>query len=681
MIKTNNPKVSVIVPFYNDEDVLGRCLKSIYDSYYDDFEVITVNDSSSDHSLDVVRKFPCKIIDLKENVGVANARNKGADAATGKYLIFFDSDIVIEKDTLANFVNIMEKNEEKICQCSVSITSLTRGFAPDLIAISWNHYLENMAPYDATSVSTLAFCIDKEVFEKIGQFDTQFESAGGEEFEIGRVLRKRGYKIYTDKGFVVHHHFQHIFTRFKTLYKRSSVYARLVFRSRFELDKVHGTFKEGLNSTLSVAGILSFIMALFYHPLISALLLVMIIQTSIDYSLSVHIIKKRGLLFFLRSIPVNFLWYFAMGLGVINAAFSYVCDLLIAPFKLIRFFFSKDIPYVIFFVTANCNLLCSHCFNWKKIQGKSKDLSLDEISKISKKFGRIKYLTYSGGEPSIRSDIVEITQSFYRNNKVEILNFITNGLKPELIKKQVLAILRSCSSLNLMVCVSLDGIREQHDKIRNLSGAFEKAVTSINELKKIEKIHPKLMVFVITTFSKYNEDNILDVVDYVTKELKVEMGLTYVRGDTYKKEAKNVSLEQYVKAARLVRKGNIRNLKHLGVHRVTRAIHDLSYRYIEKVIRRDKNVIKCYSGSRLIEVGDDGTIFPCEPLDVKFGNICDYEYDIKKVMETKNAKEFIADLKRNKCYCTWECSMKNNIIHNPSSYPTLFWEWFVSWLR
>tara|TARA_B100000315_G_C14367082_1_gene491168 strand:- start:97 stop:795 length:699 start_codon:yes stop_codon:yes gene_type:complete len=232
-----------------------------------------------------------------------------------------------------------------------------------------------------------------------------------------------------------------------------------------------------------------------------------------------------------------------------------------------------------------------------------------------------------------------------------------------------------------MVCVSLDGIREQHDKIRNLSGAFEKAVTSINELKKIEKIHPKLMVFVITTFSKYNEDNILDVVDYVTKELKVEMGLTYVRGDTYKKEAKNVSLEQYVKAARLVRKGNIRNLKHLGVHRVTRAIHDLSYKYIEKVIRRDKNVIKCYSGSRLIEVGDDGTIFPCEPLDVKFGNICDYEYDIKKVMETKNAKEFIADLKRNKCYCTWECSMKNNIIHNPSSYPTLFWEWFVSWLR
>src|SRR3989338_9017223 len=103
-----NPKISVIVPVYNGERYLDRCLASIFDSDYKNFEVIVVNDASTDRSLELAKKFACRVIDLEKNSGVAYARNRGADAAQGNILAFFDSDIVIEKNPLSRFARVHE---------------------------------------------------------------------------------------------------------------------------------------------------------------------------------------------------------------------------------------------------------------------------------------------------------------------------------------------------------------------------------------------------------------------------------------------------------------------------------------------------------------------------------------------------------------------------------------------
>jgi len=62
-------------------------------------------------------------------------------------------------------------------------------------------------------------------------------------------------------------------------------------------------------------------------------------------------------------------------------------------------------------------------------------------------------------------------------------------------------------------------------------------------------------------------------------------------------------------------------------------------------------------------------------MGVNFGNIRDYDYDIKKILNTKKAKDFIEHIEKIKCHCTWECAMKNNIVYNPRQYPALFLEW------
>ena len=104
------PKVSVIVPVYNTEKYLEKCLDSLTGQTLKDIEIICVNDCSTDNSLAVLQKYALsddriKVIDFKENKGAAIARNTGIDAATGDYIGFVDSDDFVDLDFYEKLYN------------------------------------------------------------------------------------------------------------------------------------------------------------------------------------------------------------------------------------------------------------------------------------------------------------------------------------------------------------------------------------------------------------------------------------------------------------------------------------------------------------------------------------------------------------------------------------------------
>ncbi len=97
------PKVSVIIPVYNTEKYIRKCLDSVCNQTLSDIEIICVNDCSPDNSLEILKEYAqkdnrIKIIDFKENKGAAVARNKGIDEATGEFVGFVDSDDFIDLD-------------------------------------------------------------------------------------------------------------------------------------------------------------------------------------------------------------------------------------------------------------------------------------------------------------------------------------------------------------------------------------------------------------------------------------------------------------------------------------------------------------------------------------------------------------------------------------------------------
>lgn len=91
------PKFSIIIPVYNVEEYIKKCLDSIFAQSEKDFEVIVVNDGTKDNSMNIVKNYDVKIIN-QENKGLSAARNRGVKEAIGEYIIFLDSDDYIEKN-------------------------------------------------------------------------------------------------------------------------------------------------------------------------------------------------------------------------------------------------------------------------------------------------------------------------------------------------------------------------------------------------------------------------------------------------------------------------------------------------------------------------------------------------------------------------------------------------------
>ena len=111
-------KVSVIVPVYNVEQYLPQCLESIAGALYPNLEIICINDGSTDNSLAVLQQFAAKdprfVIINQENAGVSAARNRGIQAATGRYLAFVDGDDYIQKDFIAKAVDALQREKADV---------------------------------------------------------------------------------------------------------------------------------------------------------------------------------------------------------------------------------------------------------------------------------------------------------------------------------------------------------------------------------------------------------------------------------------------------------------------------------------------------------------------------------------------------------------------------------------
>ena len=123
------PKVSIIIPIYNTEKYLSRCLDSIIEQSFQDFECICINDGSTDKSRGIcesyVRKDSRVRLINQKNEGVSGARNKGINVAIGDYITFLDSDDWIHSRYLEILYNMCESNHCDIAQCGLQKVSDT----------------------------------------------------------------------------------------------------------------------------------------------------------------------------------------------------------------------------------------------------------------------------------------------------------------------------------------------------------------------------------------------------------------------------------------------------------------------------------------------------------------------------------------------------------------------------
>lgn len=132
------PTFSIIIPVYNAQNTIGRSIESVLLQEMQDFELILVNDGSSDNSLQICKKYAkdnqkIRVID-KKNGGVSSARNEGINNSNGEYVVFLDSDDTISPKLLKLFYKVIEEQHTDLVFCNFAIVTNTQSI-PNMVDV------------------------------------------------------------------------------------------------------------------------------------------------------------------------------------------------------------------------------------------------------------------------------------------------------------------------------------------------------------------------------------------------------------------------------------------------------------------------------------------------------------------------------------------------------------------
>lgn len=333
-------------------------------------------------------------------------------------------------------------------------------------------------------------------------------------------------------------------------------------------------------------------------------------------------------------------------------------------------FVLKSPVYLILYVTARCNARCKMCFYWKAIENSDlkKELTLEEIEKLSKQMNKLIQLSIGGGEPTLRADLDQICYLFSRNNDVRFITLPTNGINTAQVVERVESVLSKCQDTHLRLSLSLDGFPEIHEEIRGIKGCYAKVMDTYNELKKLKRSYSNLSVDIVTVLQALNEQSILDFFKMINREIKPDNHMVLLtRGNVREREAKEVSQDIYRAVIDLKREYYIGS-ETRPFSAIIRALTERSLNAILNDYTYDKFQIPCVAGKRLVVISELGEVRPCEILDDSFGNLQDYDYNLGKLLESKKAIDLLTWIKEEKCHCTFECAVNISVFYDWKGY-------------
>jgi len=249
------PFISVVIPNRNGAKTIGTCLDAALASRYDSFEVVVVDDCSTDGSPDIIRKFPCRLIALSEHGGASKARNAGAEYARGELLFFTDADCVLLEDTLSLAARAFRAHPDAVIGGTYTPLPYDSGFFSTFQSV-FIHYSETKkaAP---DYIATHAMLIRRDLFLEYGGFREDFLPIL-EDVEFSHRLRRVGTLLLMEPGLMVRHIFDYSLAgSLKNAFKKSAYWTTYSLKNR-DLLKDSGTASLELKATAAcwLAGVI-----------------------------------------------------------------------------------------------------------------------------------------------------------------------------------------------------------------------------------------------------------------------------------------------------------------------------------------------------------------------------------------------------------------------------------------
>jgi MoaA/NifB/PqqE/SkfB family radical SAM enzyme len=312
-------------------------------------------------------------------------------------------------------------------------------------------------------------------------------------------------------------------------------------------------------------------------------------------------------------------------------------------------------------VTSVCDMRCTHCFFTDELNDaprKKLQMTTREIEKISETLGgNLGVLVLAGGEPFTRKDLPEIARAFYENNKLESLYITSNGQIQPRIFPDLIRILDDCPRLHVTMALGLDGLRDQHDQIRQKPGSWDIAITTARRLQAMKSEYPLLDLQTCTCFMNSNQDAIFEWYDFLKFELQPDkINFNYIRPPAADPKELDIDRARYARLAAIIdedsRSGAIKN-HYAGENGFFKAALDVyMHGLIAKTQETQRAQLTCYAGTAGGVIYDEGTVSSCEILE-PVGNLRDYGWNFRKLWFSP-AMQARREKAANGCFCTHE---------------------------
>lgn len=196
-------RFSIIIPLYNKEKSIRKTIQSVLNQSYTDFELIIVNDGSTDNSLieaQSVQDDRIRIID-KPNGGVSSARNRGMEESTSDWMTFLDADDIMYPDALSIYKDLHEKYPDINVLIAATDSSKKKYKSTGRMYVVRNYYKANIYSELRTASYLLCadcICINKKCYKEVGGFSVQYKH--GEDLEYWYRLSKQFLFVKIEKA-------------------------------------------------------------------------------------------------------------------------------------------------------------------------------------------------------------------------------------------------------------------------------------------------------------------------------------------------------------------------------------------------------------------------------------------------------------------------------------------------
>jgi len=336
-------RISVIVPVRNGNSHLSRCLEALACSEYVHFEVIVVDDCSTDNSPKIAARYGARCLRTPQTLGPAGARNLGARQARGEILLFVDADVVVPPDTLG-----------MIAEDFVGDPELAAVFGSYDDQPAWttfisqyknlmHHYVHQTASESATTFWAGCGAMRRTVFEEFGGFDAEtYSTPSIEDIALGLELTRCGRRIRLDKHIEVKHLKRWTFRnllRADIMY-RAVPWTKLILNTRHLPRDLNLNYASRASSLLVGLLLVGFLLLPFSlvglvrprpTPLFAALALIGLTLVFLNLDVYRFFLRKHGWWFAARAVLAHWAYYLYSGVTFLLCLAMHILRLPLSP--------------------------------------------------------------------------------------------------------------------------------------------------------------------------------------------------------------------------------------------------------------------------------------------------------------------------------------------------------------